>query len=191
MNPVLNNNEYERLFRIIHRCMAKQHVLNPQTSCIIFSVIGAALLNKFYSLQAKPISGAAAFDFGLSNPIFYADRNVETFSASNTGFHAWIEADGWLIDLTTPLLPEIAKQAGMKCSHRRMLQRPLSDEASSPFSLTRNNPFFLLPDYRMSNESIDTVFEDPRYSNIVDMCFDAHRTGDKDKLSAIRVKGYW
>ena len=182
--------DYERLFRTIHGHL-RDHFVNPHKCCTFFSVIGASILNVAHNIKGISVSGAAAFEYGLAKQIFLADGKSKFFTHSADGFHSWIEADGWLIDLTSPLLPEYAYEANLGVPPRRMLQRPLTEEAPSPFELSQERPYYLSADREFTAERVDFVLENPEFLKIVDNCIASYCSGKATALSEIRVAGAW
>ncbi len=178
------------MFRVIHGHL-RNHFANPHKCCTFFSVIGAAILNVAHNVKGISVSGAAAFEYGLPKSIFLADGSSKFFTHSADGFHSWIEADGWLIDLTSPLLPEYANEANLGNAPRRMLQVPLTEEALSPFELSQDHPFYLAADRDFTAERVDFVLENSQFLKVAEDCITAYRTGDATHLSDIRVTGAW
>lgn len=187
---LLAPHDYERMFRTIHGHL-RNHFANPQKSCTFFSVIGAAILNEAHKVKGVSYSGAAAFEFGLGKQLLLADPKNTLFTHSINGFHSWIEADGWLIDLTSPLLPELVAEMKLGSCPRRMLQRPITEEAPSPFELSERQCFYLAADREFTAQRVDFVLENPRFLKIVEDCIASYCAGDRRILSEIRVSGNW
>ncbi len=94
--------DYERIFRTVHCFITRYQFPNPHKDCTFFSVIGAAILNIAHGVKARSVSGAVAFNFDLDRHICFS-TGIENgvLACADSGFHSWVEAEGWFIDFTS------------------------------------------------------------------------------------------
>ena len=137
--------DYERIFRVIYTVLHGR-AKHTHRSCIFFAMAGAAILREHHRLDAKAVSGAAAYLVDEER------RNVATFAAIEHGqfvataerFHCWVECEGWVVDFMAPLFDESLSEYGMEWSiPRRMFQRRASESGLEPRDLAQGASFVM------------------------------------------------
>ncbi|KWI89998.1 hypothetical protein WM09_12130 [Burkholderia ubonensis] len=145
--------DYQRIFQVAHGII-REVGKDTSKSCVFFSIAGAHLLNTHYGIGARPIVGAAFYKLDASDRVLaiaYATQQFEL--SSREGFHCWVEADGWCLDFTSPLFPEMAKHSGYTgVRDRRMFQKPLSSMAEGLAALKSPGDFYLNSNMDLTRE---------------------------------------
>ena len=107
--------DYQRIYQTIYAILRGEKA-NISESCLYFSVFGAYILKTYYNIDAIPVVGIAAYKVGdgENDVLLFADVKDNTLECTLDGFHAWIQADGWLIDFAAPVFPEMIGAQGGK-----------------------------------------------------------------------------
>lgn len=99
----LSFEEYQRLCNVLHslECGLDESLGD---SCVFYSIIGAVLMREHYQRSAAVVCGGGAVRLDAEgSTLHWGERKDDGRWASTPDkFHAWIECDGWLIDLTAP-----------------------------------------------------------------------------------------
>ncbi len=147
--------DYERIFRVMHSTIDERS--HTGRACIFFAMVGAAILRKYYKLNAVPVAGAAAFAVNANDSTVLTFGRLEDsrlISASDA-FHCWIECNGFAIDFMAPIFQESMRSSGHQNTvPRRMFQRRLEHMAPT-LDLTHEGAFVLLPDAQLTQATID------------------------------------
>ena len=116
---------YQRIFQTV-LAILKAEKVEPTKACLYFGFIGARLLRHHFNLNAKPVTGIAAFRFGAANDTMVFGKTNEHGepTASSAGFHCWVEVEDWVIDFQVPLFPDLGSSFGHVIpKDRKMLQK--------------------------------------------------------------------
>lgn len=187
-NPPLSFEAYHRLHNVVNSLSIK-FAHGPDRSCVFFSITGAALMHKHYQLDAKVVCGGAAImlydnpETGLSWFVPNADGTLVT---GVEGFHAWIECEGWLIDLTAPNYHEALATGNFQNSQRdqavptrkvprMMLQKPISETARNFDSIRKPGDCTFRPDPDVTTRVIDEAFDRVQLGDIINIAYNWHR----------------
>ncbi len=190
MSYILTPAIYERIFVVAHNQIFKVFA-HPEKCCTLFAVIGSTILGKFHNLNAAPFSGIAAFNLGLPKVIAFAEQTKTGIIPSEKGFHSWVEVDGWFIDFTAPLFPEMAASKNLGSCPRRMFQKKLSDAAGSIDELDRKASFYCKPDKDFSSRRIDITFDTQATFDVVYQSINSYARIDDIPASAVKIDGAW
>ena len=182
---------FERIFRVIHKALLRHRFASPHRCCTLFSVIGAAILNEAHNIRAVSRSGGAMFELGLARQLAFVDVSSGIYAHSESGFHSWVEADGWFVDLSSPLYPEMVADLDIGECGRRMMQKPMSEEAATPGELSAQRRFCLFPDEAFTVSQINLVLDDDRMFELLYQCINAYTRGSDIDLSGICVDDCW
>lgn len=142
-SPLLNLVDYDRIFRVIYTVLHGR-AKHTHRSCIFFAMAGAAILREHHRLDAKAVSGAAAYtvDKESGNVATFAVIENGQFVATAERFHCWVQCEGWVVDFMAPLFHESLSDYGMDWSiPRRMFQRRASESGLTPRDLEQGAPF--------------------------------------------------
>lgn len=190
MSYILTPAVYERIFTVAHNQICKV-LAHPEKCCTLFAVIGSTILGKFHNLKAAPFSGIAAFNLGLPKIMAFAEQTKTGLIPSEKGFHSWVEVDGWFIDFTAPLFPEMASSKNLGSCPRRMFQKKLSEAAGSIDELNRKASFYCQPDKDFSSRRVDVTFDTQTTSDVVRQSINSYARTDSIHASAVKIDGAW
>ncbi len=181
--PLLPLRDFQRIFQVLHG-MVLYEGLDPAKSCMFFNVIGAAILNKHYGLEANPVVGAVAFCLDHTNEVILAfgdevDGTLTTSKAKGS-FHCWVEVEGWLIDFSSPLYREILFSIGVVNRCGRKVFQKLLVEASGTCELKSIGSFYCLADSSPSNDTISIFNTDQVFIDLKRISLDWYIAPPKD-----------
>ena len=172
MKPVITLKEYETIFRVLY---AVSHSVGNTTgkACLFYNVIGALVLAERFKKKARPVMGAAFFRVhDPSATVLSYSRLIDGIPSSDAeAFHCWVECEGFLIDFTAPVFRESFAESGQQLAiNRQMLQKPLSQMASTVNDLSSEGDFWLLPNPELSNELLAKFLQKPAPSDLAKVC---------------------
>ncbi len=72
-----------------------------------------------------------------------------------------------------------------------MLRKKLSEEAPSPFKLSKEKRFYLAADPVFTRKRIDFVFENERYFNVVQECIYDYSSNNVKIYPDLSIAGSW
>lgn len=149
--------EYNRVYQVAHGVV--RDIGTAERACIFFAAFGALVLNKHYKISATVVAGAFALcvDGGETpNVAFFGCRDSNRATSDASGFHMWIQTETHLIDFMAPIFPEAFAEHGSGfLTPRKMLQRPLSDEAAELDGLAKPGDFFGMPNPELTDQLVD------------------------------------
>ena len=188
--PPLTFAEYQRLHNVIHS-LALNWKNDVGRSCVFFSITGAALMHKHYNRNAKVIcgSGAVMLDPKSETILHWFKRTEDgTITTGLDAFHAWIECDGWLIDLMAPNYREsmigvkpiaIGYEEGevpqASVPPRKMLLKPVNRTEGTFDDMKKSGDCVFVPDREVTTSIIDKAFERPQFGDILNIAASWHR----------------
>lgn len=153
--------DYQRLYRVIVTVLNSVDA-HTAHACKFFATAGAYVLSKTHGLEAAPRFGSAFYRVDDTTEFVMAFTDMESFQRDEIcshpeAFHAWIECEGVIIDLLSPLFREnlMTLQPDSKIRlPRKMFQKPMSQMASSPFDLLQEGDFYLAVNPALTNDMI-------------------------------------
>lgn len=153
--------DYNRVYQVVHGVI--RDLGTAERSCIHFATMGAYLLNKHYKVPARVVAGA----FGLCvnggaipDVAFFGRQDAGLLSSDGSGFHMWIQTETHLIDFMAPIFPEAFAEHGATFgTPRKMLQRPLAEEAAALANLATPGDFYAMPNLDLTQELADEFFD--------------------------------
>lgn len=161
--------DYNRIYQVAHGVI--KDVGNAQRACIFFASFGAWMLNTQYKIPARIVAGA----FGLCvagdetpQVAFFGRDSDGALASDDTGFHMWIQTETHLIDFMAPIFREaFADHGAMVAAPRKMLQRPLTAEASTLDQLAKPGDFIGLPNTDLTEALIDRFVARPANGDLI------------------------
>ena len=171
-HPPITLVDYERLFRVIHGVLnfATQ---DPAKESLFFAVAGAFTLKRHHKLNSvSPVVGAAGYGLPVpaKAPLLFGQVTGDTLTADEMHHHCWIEADGWIIDLSAPLfdahLPSEKKTGALPaCMFQRPVTSPVSlaDLGTPGASLHRVHE-------RLTTTRLEQFSATPAFAELVRLC---------------------
>lgn len=172
--PPVPLRDFERISRSVLGILVAEKA-NITTSCLFFGIIGESILNRHYKLEAKAVIGSAAFNLGGPKSIAFANPEGEPVSVGEENFHCWVEANGWFLDFSSLVFPEIVTSLGGQSCPRLMFQKPLMKSSLSLSELQPKGAFYCRPDDALSQERIAGFHSTLAYTDLVEICADWYK----------------
>lgn len=201
--------DYERIFRSIYSVLNAE--VNTAGSCVLFSVLGAAILKEHYKIKALPVVGAAAYTVisdiksEIAYPVSFGIPLGGELISTEEAFHCYLVTDGIVIDFMAPIFEENLKARGFNYSFpRKMFQKPLSEMAKyiSPYEMRHEGAFYLNPNPQL--QSVILPRFEGAYNEYAQTCIDWYRRPPKKiqncflrkngmelKFKGLRIEGVW
>ena len=170
--------DFERISQSVLGILVAEKA-NIAASCLFFGVIGESILNRHYKLKAKAVVGSVAFNLGGAKPIAFANPECERVAIGEENFHCWVEANGWFIDFSSLVFPEIVSSLSGQPCPRLMFQKPLAKASLSMFELQSQGAFYCRSDDSLTQEKISDFRGIPAYDDLVNICTDWYRKPPK------------
>lgn len=173
--------DYERIFRVAYSVLQSVEARTPR-ACIFFSMVGAAILAKFYKKRAMLVAGAAFYRVDDTTNTVMAMGSVMDGvpSSSKAAFHCWLQCEGYAIDFMAPIFGETFALDGHAISFSaRMFQKPLVKMSATPASLEREGDFYLQPNVGLTQELFNPSNRKIAEYDLVDVCLYWYRRPPK------------
>lgn len=174
--------DFERIHRTIYS------VLNNEKgdllkSCFFFSMFGAAILRRHYKINATVTAGIAGYRIGSGdkNVLMFAEAVGNELRCTENGFHAWVEAEGWLLDFMSPMFPKSIPGPS------KMLQKKLSDMVDGPDALTLQGEYFLSGSQERTDELSEYFTSKPAYADLLHIAEEWYRRPPKKMSRTISI----
>lgn len=187
--PLLSLPEYERVFRTIHGVLLNEEG-DLSRSCLFFGLIGSAILRTHYRISANPVVGTAVFNLGGSrNDILaFATQDDGVLQSSSSGFHCWVEADGWVVDFMAPLFQEMLASLGhARNLGRKMFQKPTAASIGSQLELEKEGAFYCEPNPELTMQLVHGFTETPAYVDLVGIAVKWFQPPPKKMIETIGI----
>ncbi|WP_104422752.1 DUF2026 family protein [Methylobacter tundripaludum] len=204
--PPVPLRDFERISQSILGILIAENA-NITASCLFFGIIGESILNRHYKLKARAVVGTAAFNLTGAEAIAFATPEEDFVAIDKTNFHCWVEANGWFLDFSSLVFPEIVASLGHQPCPRLMFQKPLSKSALSLLELQSQGAFYCLPNDMLTLEKIAGFRSLQAYVDLIDICTNWYRKPSKPMaqigledqhgnakpafLSSKKFKGVW
>jgi hypothetical protein len=172
--PPLPLPDFERISQSILGILVAEKA-NIAASCLFFGIIGESILNRHYKLGAKVVVGSAAFNLGGPKSIAFANPEGESVSIGEENFHCWVEANGWFLDFSSLVFPEIVTSLGGHSCPRLMFQKPLVKSSLSLSELQPEGAFYCRLDDALTQERIAGFRSTLAYADLIDICTDWYK----------------
>ena len=159
-------------------------------SCVYFSIIGAYILHEHYKIDAKVSMGTASYllDKEKMNVLAFAEKNGDNFICTENGFHAWIEANNFIIDLTAPLFPKMIRSIDPTAHCKpKMFQKPLNEMCESGLDLKSDGDFYHGRDMVFSDGMVDHFMSSPFNTDLVRICCNWYKKPPQKILKTIKI----
>lgn len=139
-------------------------VKDHETSASLFAILGAVIIRNKLGVHCRPVAG----EWYVNHPDGLSVLGIgsaigDCAGAKQAGFHMWIQTETHIIDLMSPLYPEIFPAANSPFPfQRRMLQLPKNADAKSWDEFQRGAPLLTLPDVELTDATMEQVASDQR-----------------------------
>lgn len=170
--------DFERISQSVLGILVAEKA-NITASCLFFGIIGESILNRHYKLKAKTVVGSAAFNLGGAKPIAFANPDGESVSIGEENFHCWVEANGWFLDFSSIVFPEIIAPFGGQPCPRLMFQKPMAKTSLAMSKLQSQGAFYCLSDEELTAQRIAEFRDTPAYVDLVEICTDWYKKPPK------------
>ncbi|WP_148255300.1 DUF2026 family protein [Aidingimonas lacisalsi] len=162
--PLIPLRDFERIHKTIYSVISNEQG-DPLKSCFFFSMFAAAIMRRHYKIDAKVTAGIAAYRLGMDDKhtLMFAEEVDGYLECTDNGFHAWVEADDWVIDFMAPLFPKITPCAA------KMFQKKRNQTASTPDGLSVPGDFFVLGNQTMTDSLFDHFDSKPAYADLLEI----------------------
>ena len=152
-------------------------------------MVGAAILRKHYGIQAEVCTGLGAYRLWpgvASDGVVLFGYLVQTpnggptsiqFRSSPDAFHAWIEAEGYLVDFSVRNFSRMRSTAGQDISAREfeMMQAKLCNSAESPLHLKNVGDFYVAQNEELTRVLIERNESQSRFVDSRKACTDWYK----------------
>jgi hypothetical protein len=153
--------EYTRVYQVAHGVI--RDIGTAERACIFFASFGAMVLNKHYKVPATVVAGGLGLCVsGGDRPgvAFFGREQDGQLKSDGSNFHMWVQTETHLIDFMAPIFPEaFAEHGAVLATPRKMLQRPLAEEAATLDSLANPGDFYGMPNPELTKQLIDTFVD--------------------------------
>lgn len=179
--PPVPLRDFERISQSVLGILVAEKA-NIAASCLFFGIIGESILNRHYKLSAKAVVGSAAFNLGGAKSIAFANPQGASVSVGEEHFHCWVEANGWFLDFSSLVFPEIVTALGGQPCPRLMFQKPLVKASLFLSELQPQGAFYCHPDDALAQERITGFRSTLAYTDLVEICTDWYKKPPRPML---------
>lgn len=178
--PLLPLPDYERIYQVVYSVLEATASARTHRACSFFASVGVLILREHYGLKATLSMGSMALmvDEKKANVVVYGREEAGEWVYDSSGFHAWVECDGWLIDFMAPIMGDALKEDGHPLSvPRKMLQKRLVDAKPHPHAVQHEGEFFYASDPAIANDVLDS--QGAMFEDLVNVCLQWFRKPPK------------
>jgi hypothetical protein len=108
---------------------------------------GAHILKEHYNKSARVQVGAFCMctDFPKGYVMTFAEVTPNSIRSSERAFHAWIECDGYIVDLLSPILSEATNNDGKRFTStpKHSFQKPIKSIVPRPIPMVNKGDFWI------------------------------------------------
>ncbi len=146
--------EYNRIYQVAHGVLKGVPDATAGKACLFFAAFGGYVLNQKYKINARVVGGAFSLVIGEGDVAVFGKVDDGHLKSGPDAFHMWLQTETHIIDFMAPIYRE-AFDGHFADLPRKMMQRPLEDEADSPGSLQRSGDFRYYPDPELTDHLLD------------------------------------
>lgn len=179
--------EYEKIFRILHGTHSYANK-NAPPSCQFYNVIGALILSKVYSIQARPMMGAAFIkvDDKTNYALAFAHPDFEQCNSDQEHFHCWIETQDHFIDFTAPIYTDYPNTPNI--TSRLMFQKPHTSMSPSHVELDKAGDFYFHPNIDLTKQQLQRGVESTKLQDFAEIAMQLTYTSKKKLLKTMTIQ---
>jgi hypothetical protein len=184
----ISDSDYRRIFQVIYSVLESEKA-NTANACVFFAIAGAAILNQHYKIRALPLAGAALYvvDGSTQTILAFASRDPSEELSSMSGFHCWIQCNGFAIDFMAPMFPESMPDSTQVAVPRRIFKKPLSSMSQSHEELIRAGDFILSPNPDLTQSILNNFVQKPAQSDLVNICLQWYKRPPFKIATSIKI----
>jgi len=154
-NLVLPLEDYQQIYQTVYS-IVEFEMHDVKGMCYPFNFLGAGILSKAYSLNARVACGGASINLGSNNILTTGQIQNNSILSSPQEFHCWVIVNDSIIDFRSPLFESIAKLKGLNHSiPPKMFQKEISSMSSSPNSLINPGDFYYEENLSLTDHMIN------------------------------------
>ena len=161
----ITENEFNLLSTAIQGLLLKTGLAKDhEENSTLFGLIGTVIVKGKLGVACSPVAG----DWYIHHPDGQRVLGIGNAGENQTdtncpGFHMWIQTETHIIDLMSPMYPEIFPAANSPSPlRRRMLQLPKKDDAKSWEEFQQGAPLMAAPNEELTDALLDKVTNDQR-----------------------------
>ncbi|MGZ2484836.1 hypothetical protein ACVITL_003359 [Rhizobium pisi] len=148
--------EYNRIYQVAHGVLKGVPHATAEKACLFFASFGGYVLNQKYKIKVRVVGGAFSFCLGERDVAFFGKFDDNQLVSAPDAFHMWLQTETHIIDFMAPIYREaFGEHPGAGALPRKMMQRPLGDEAESPDALKQAGDFRYYPDPELTDRLLD------------------------------------
>lgn len=171
MRPLVPLPDYQRIYQVIYSVLEASRIAKTHRACLFFAAAGMLILREHYKRKATLSVGSMALmvDVLTSTVVVYGRQDGGEWIYDSSGFHAWVQCEGWLIDFMAPIMGTALKEDGFAARlPRNMLQKPLAEGKPSPQDIQRAGEFFCHHDSAVAESVLDS--QPAGFSDLIEVC---------------------
>jgi hypothetical protein len=165
----ITENDFNLISTAIQGLLLKTNFAKKQEeNSALFSMLGAVIVKDKLGVPCRPVAG----DWYIHHPngqtvLGIGKASGKPVEPNSAGFHAWIQTETHIIDLMSPMYPEIFSTANsLYPVPRQMLQVPRTDDAKNWEEFQQGAPLKADPNVELSNALFDKVANDQRCEDL-------------------------
>lgn len=161
---IIRLSDYRRIYQILTAIIESEE-LDSTHACVCYSFFGAIVLRDHFRVEPKVCVGFAAYclsEDGVS--VAFWEEAVREGKVPASGFHCWIEVDGWAIDFMAPRFGDlVANEISLEPA---MFQRRLNEMNLHANSLRKVGEFCLRHEDEWVDEILRPVIDHPGWQDL-------------------------
>lgn len=128
----------------------------------VFSMLGAVIMKGKLGIPCRPVVGDWYIHHPNGETVLGIGKAIgKPAEPKSAGIHAWIQTETHIIDLMSPMYPEIFSAANsLSPVPRKMLQVPRTDDAKNWEEFLQGAPLMANPNVELSKTLLDKVAND-------------------------------
>jgi len=165
----VTENEFNLLSTAIQGLLLKTgFAKDHEENSTLFSMFGTVIVMGQLGIPCSPVAG----DWYIHHPdgqrVLGIGKSVGKRTNPNwAGFHTWIQTETHIIDLMSPMYPEIFPAANSPFPlQRRMLQLPRKDDAKNWEEFQQGAPLMTVPNEELTDALLAKVADDQRCEDL-------------------------
>lgn len=177
--------DYQRITRTVKAILDSEDA-NTARSCQFFAMMGAAILDKHYRINCKPVFGASfvLLDETRRNILSYGRLDGDRAVSSSDHYHAWVDTGVSVIDFMAPLYGD-AMQSTLP---RWMLQRQKNELIENLSDLTRRGDSHFVANADLTEEMLQYYLSEPLYCDLIRISTEWYRK-PPGKMAPMQTRG--
>jgi hypothetical protein len=162
---------------------------------MFFASFGAYILHKEYKIPARVVAGAFCLSVDAGGKVAtFGKLEGDQLVSADDAFHMWVETRTHVVDFMAPIYREaFADQFPGVELPRKMMQRPISEEAPDLSALKRPGDFRYYPNPDLTKDLVDHFFDRPVNEDLLQIAiawYDGRRAKQSAGFAMMDEKGH-